>query len=209
MERPSRYIVVLDSSVLVPGFLSNLLLWLAQTDLFQAKWSSDIHEEWIRNRKKRYDIEVAVSEKRRAVMDEKFPQALVTGYEELIDSLKNEPKDRHVLAAAIKCGANAIVTTNVKHFPASELAKYNIAAVHQDDFVLDQLGLSSGSSRVVATAIVAHKKSLRRSRTTWRQYLEAMARPGVGLQNTYSEVSSAEYKKMLRDVICVGDWLPD
>ena len=81
--------------------------------------------------------------------------------------------------------------------------------VHQDDFVLDQLGLTAGSSRIVATAIVAHKKSMRRSRTTWRQYLEAMALPGVGLQKSYAEVSSPEFKKLLRDVIRTGDWLPD
>ena len=158
MQEASRYIVVFDASVLVPGFLSNLLLWLAQTDLFQVKWSPDIHDEWIRNRKKRYNIEISVSEKRRAVMDEKFPEALVTGYEDLIDSLKNDPKDRHVLAAAIKSGANAIVASNLRHFPEAELAKYNITALHQDDFVLDQLDLTADSARVVATAIVAHKR---------------------------------------------------
>lgn len=78
MEQPSRYIAVFDASVLVPGFLSNFLLWLGQSDLFQAKWSPDIHAEWIRNRKKRYNIDIAASEARRNVMDEKFPDALVT-----------------------------------------------------------------------------------------------------------------------------------
>ena len=125
MEKPSRYVAVFDASVLVPGFLANFLLWLAQTDLFQARWSPDIHAEWIRNRKKRYDIEVAASESRRNVMDARFPEALVTDYESLIDSLSIDAKDRHVLAAAVKCGANAIVTTNLKHFPDSELSKYN------------------------------------------------------------------------------------
>lgn len=209
MERPGRYIAVFDASVLVPGFLSNLLLWLAQTDLFQAKWSPGIHAEWIRNRKKRYNIEVDISEKRRAVMDERFPQALVTGYEGLVDSLMNDLKDRHVLAAAIKCGANAIVTSNLKHFPDSELSKYNIVAIHQDDFILDQLGLTAGSGRIAASAIVGHKKSLRKSRTTWRQYMETMARPGVGLPNTYAEISSQQFRELLLNVIRTGDWLPD
>jgi predicted nucleic acid-binding protein len=125
MQEPGRYTVVFDASVLVPGFLSNLLLWLAQTDLFQARWSSDIHTQWIRARKKRYEIEVDVSEKRRIVMDQKFPQAIVTGYEELIPAMKNDAGDRHVLAAAVKCGADAIVTSNLKHFPSFELSKYN------------------------------------------------------------------------------------
>lgn len=209
MEKPSRYVAVFDASVLVPGFLANFLLWLAQTDLFQAKWSPDIHAEWIRNRKKRYDIEVAVSESRRNVMDARFPEALVTDYESLIDSLSIDAKDRHVLAAAIKCGANAIVTTNLKHFPDSELSKYNVVAIHQDDFVLDQIGLTAGSARIIATAIVAHKKSLRKSRTIWKQYFEVMSKPGVGLQNTHAEVSSADFRRLIADVIHQGDWLPD
>jgi hypothetical protein len=91
----------------------------------------------------------------------------------------------------------------------AELGKYNIVAIHQDDFVLDQLDLTAGSARIVATAIVAHKKSLRKSRTTWRQYFDRIARPGVGLENTYAEISSSEFKALLLDVIKTGDWLPD
>jgi hypothetical protein len=209
MEKPGRYVAVFDASVLVPGFLANFLLWLAQTDLFQAKWSPDIHVEWIRNRKKRYDIEVAVSEARRDVMDAKFPEALVIDYESLVDSLAINSKDRHVLAAAIKCGANAIVTTNLGDFPEAELSKYNIVAIHQDDFVSDQIGLTADSARIVATAIVAHKKSLRKSRTNWKQYFEVMAKPGVGLQKTFAEVSSGSFRGLISDVLREGDWLPN
>jgi hypothetical protein len=82
-------------------------------------------------------------------------------------------------------------------------------AVNQDDFIMDQIGLSAGSDRIVATAIVAHKKSLRKSRTTWRQYLQTMARPGVGLQGTYAEVSSTSYKTLIGEVLRSRSWLPD
>ncbi len=176
MESSNRYRVVFDATVLVPGFLANFLLWLGQSDLFQAHWSADIHAEWIRNRKKKYNIDIAKSEARRDVMDMEFPNALVRGYEGLLDSLYVDEKDRHVLAAAITCGADAIVTTNIKHFPKKELDKYNIAAIHQDNFVLDQLYLFPDSSRLVAMAVVAHKKSLRKTRTTWMQYFESMSR---------------------------------
>lgn len=209
MEKPGRYVALLDASVLVPGFLANLLLWLAQTDLFQPKWSADIHLEWIRNRKKRYDIDILVSEARRDVMNSEFPEALVTDYESLIDSLNINSKDRHVLAAAIKCGANTIVTTNLADFPEAELSKFGIDAIHQDDFVLDQIGLTANSARIVATAIVAHKKSLKKSRTNWKQYLETMAKPGVGLQKSFIEINSGSFKTLLADVLRQGDWLPD
>jgi hypothetical protein len=33
--------------VLYPAELRNLLMHLALTGLFRAKWSADIHEEWI------------------------------------------------------------------------------------------------------------------------------------------------------------------
>jgi predicted nucleic acid-binding protein len=210
MDRSAGYIVVLDASVLFPGFLSNLLIWLAQADLFQVKWSNDIHDEWIRNRHERYGIDVSVLKQCRTTMDEKFPDALVTGYEMKSCSLTGiNEKDRHVVAVAIECGANAIVTSNLEDFPADELSKDSILPISQDDFVLDQLELTATSKRAVAIAIVSHKKSMTKTKPTWKKYFESMARPGVGLQKTHSEVTSAEFKLLLKDVIRVGDWLLD
>jgi hypothetical protein len=108
------------------------------------------------------------------------------------------------VSGCIKCGANAIVTTNIKHFPDSELSKYNVVAIHPDDFVLDQIGRTAASARIIATAIVAYKKSLRKSRTNWKQYLEVMSKPGVGLQNAYTEVSSADFRRLIADVIAAS-----
>ena len=211
MQSPVNYTAILDASVLVPGFLSNLLLWLAEMDLYRAQWSEDIHIEWIRGRKERYGIPVEVSQARREVIDQQFPQGLVSNYQSLIDGLTlDDIDDRHVLAAAIKCGANAIVTTNLKHFPVKALAPYNIVPVHQDDFVLDQIGLTgSSSARLVAIALVRHKKSLTRSRTNWRQYFELMAREGVGLQKAHAELTTPEFKAQIADVLGTGDWIPE
>jgi len=60
---------------------------------------------------------------------------LVTGYEQYIDTLTCDPKDRHVLAAAIKAQATTIVTANLKDFPPASLAPYSIAAIHPDAFL--------------------------------------------------------------------------
>lgn len=43
---------------------------------------------------------------------------MVAGYEPLIDQMRNHPKDRHVLAAALACHADYLVTFNLKDFPA-------------------------------------------------------------------------------------------
>ena len=54
--------------------------------------------------------------KLRAVMEREFPEAMVTGYEPLVAAMKNDEKDRHVAAAAVKSGAQVIVTSNLRHF---------------------------------------------------------------------------------------------
>jgi len=73
-------------------------------------------------------------------MNAAVADCIVTGYEQLIDGLKlPDPKDRHVLAAAIRAGAQAILTSNMKDFPSSDLAEFNIEAKSPDDFVLDQI----------------------------------------------------------------------
>ena len=54
-------------------------------------------------------------------MDRHFPDALVVGFEPLIDGLTlPDADDRHVLAAAIRGQADVIITQNLKDFPREE-----------------------------------------------------------------------------------------
>src|SRR5579884_2513072 len=103
---------------------------MAFTGLVQAKWTDEIHDEWMRNlllRKPHIDRKKI--EWTRDQMNKSVPDCLVEGYEDLIPSLDlPDPDDRHVLAAAIRCGAQTIVTENLKHFPKKELSKYGITA---------------------------------------------------------------------------------
>jgi hypothetical protein len=90
--------------VLYPAPSRDLLIQLAQMDLFKAKWSADIHREWIeallRNEPRR---DRATLERTRDLMDKAVRDCLVTGYEPLIPALAlpDDGGDRHVLAAAI------------------------------------------------------------------------------------------------------------
>ena len=78
----------------------------------------------------------AYASRTRQRMDATFPDALVDGFQALIAGLTlPDPKDRHVLAAAIHVGAAAIVTYNLRDFPASELGKFGMEAWHPDEFV--------------------------------------------------------------------------
>jgi len=87
------------------------------------------------------DVTEAKADRRIGFMRAAFPDAEVTGYEDLIDSMTNHPKDRHVLAAAVRADAAVIVTANLKDFPRSALDPYDLDAMGPDDFLLNQLDL--------------------------------------------------------------------
>ena len=75
-------------------------------------------------------------------MRDAFPEAMVTGHESLVESMKNDLKGRHVLAAAVRCGAHAIITDNVRHFPPESLEPYGLECMPADKFLEDQYHLN-------------------------------------------------------------------
>lgn len=136
-----------DSCVLYPAPLRDLLMQLAQTGLFRARWTDAIHREWIdsilENQPHR---ERARLERTRDLMNAAVEDCLVTEYESLIDSLSlPDPNDRHVLAAAIRGKADVIVTFNLRDFPEEKLRAYELEAKHPDDFVADLIWYDKGA----------------------------------------------------------------
>ena len=78
-------------------------------------------------------------------MREAFPEALVSipkGLPETFDC-GADPDDRHVLAAAVRGQANAIITHNIKHFPQKCLDEYAVLCQTPDDFLIHQFHLNS------------------------------------------------------------------
>lgn len=69
-------------------------------------------------------------------MARSFANARVSGFEHLIDQIRNDPKDRHVVAAAVVASADVIVTENLRHFPASTLSEYRLEAESPDTFLV-------------------------------------------------------------------------
>ncbi|MFI6738151.1 PIN domain-containing protein [Nonomuraea sp. NPDC050451] len=137
------FVVLYDANVLYGNTLRDLLIRLAMTGRIQAKWSNGILDEMQRNlAANRPDIPEEKLGKLRHLMNSAVRDCLVEGYEPLMEGLKlPDPGDRHVLAAAIKAGAQIIVTSNLKDFPAEHLAAWDIEAKSPDDFVLDQIDL--------------------------------------------------------------------
>jgi predicted nucleic acid-binding protein len=139
----ARFTVLYDACVLYPAPLRDLLIRLAMTGLFSAKWTDQIHEEWIRDLLiNRPDLTEERLNRTRDKMNKAVKDSLVTGYEELIPSLAlPDENDRHILAAAIRSSASVIVTYNLSDFPSETLDKYNIEAQHPDEFLLSLLNL--------------------------------------------------------------------
>ena len=112
-----RFKAVLDTNVVYPVIIRDLLFWFAHYDLYTPKWSKHIFNEW-KTVMERKGIPQEKISRQIAMADAAFPDALVQNYDGLIETLKlPDPKDCHVLAAAIKTNANIIVSNNLKDFP--------------------------------------------------------------------------------------------
>lgn len=188
----SNYTVVFDACVMYPAPLRSLLMYLALTGQFRARWSEDIHEEWIRNLLLvRKDLAREKLEKVRMLMDKHVPGALVTNYHSLIPSIKLPDKnDRHVVAAAIQTRAEAIVTFNLKDFPESVLSVYGMKAIHPDDFIVDLIELNVSC---VLDAVRRHRTGLLNPPFTIDEYLDCLLRQR--LPETVTRL--AQFKQLL------------
>ncbi|MEO6719400.1 MAG: PIN domain-containing protein [Ferruginibacter sp.] len=156
-----RFIAVLDTNIIYPVIIRDILLWFAHYDLYTPKWSEHIFDEW-----KRVMIEKGVSDeeadKRIGKANEAFPDALVQNYKGLIEPLKLPDKDdRHVLAAAIKTNANLIVTNNIKDFPEEYLQSFGLSAKTADDFLPDIIDLNQEQAIAAFKEMVLNKKNPR------------------------------------------------
>jgi predicted nucleic acid-binding protein len=138
----NRFTVILDANVLYPFLVRDVLLTLAESGMYRARWSAAITVEWRENLLAKRPDKKAAIDRTISLMQDAFPEALIEGFEPLIEALNlPDPDDRHVLAAAIRAGADHIITNNIKDFPIDALASYGIEAKTPDDFIVDNIDL--------------------------------------------------------------------
>ena len=167
------FTVVYDACVLYPARVRNILMQIAVSELVKAKWTREIEREWISNLlEKRPDLTLDKLNKTAALMERVVPDCIVENYESLTEVLElPDPNDRHVLAVAIHCDAQVIVTFNTKDFPSEALMPYNIEAVHPDTFLINQYDLSNVE---VIKAVKAIRGRLRKPKLSAEAYLESL-----------------------------------
>lgn len=168
----------LDANVLYPALLRSILMRLALADLYRPLWSDAVHEEWIaallRNRP---ELDRAKLLRTRALMTAHLGQAMVEGYEPLIEGLTlPDPDDRHVLAAAIHGSASLVLTANIRDFPVEALAPYGIAASQPDTFLC---GLIEANPSEAVEALRDDRLSLKHSPKTAAEYVGGLNALGL------------------------------
>lgn len=160
----NRFTAFIDACTLASVFKRNLLLSLAEAGFFRVRWSVAVLDETERaiermlTAKGREDA-AARARRARESMSVAFEDACVSDFGQLLPACAGlpDPKDAHVLAAALKTQAAMIVTENLKDFPESVLKPLNIEARSADVFIADTIALDA------ARAIVA----LRKYRAHW------------------------------------------
>lgn len=111
--------VVLDANLLYGNFSRDLLLSLFYSGIYEAKWTERITQEWVGHLlKNNQHVTSDKINRTLALMNQIKPFALVTNYEQYIEQVVIPDKDdRHVVAAAIACGAQKILTWIWATFP--------------------------------------------------------------------------------------------
>jgi hypothetical protein len=174
----TRFTVLFDACVLYSAPLRDMVLNLAMANVFHARWTDEIHEEWTGNLlANRPDLTLSQVQRTRELMNKSVPDCLVTGYQGLIPSLSlPDPDDRHVLAAAIHANAATIVTQNLKDFPMESLRLYHMEVQHPDDFFVCQFDLNPVA---FCTAIKRQRSNLKKPPVSVEDYLGILS--GLGM----------------------------
>jgi hypothetical protein len=183
----ANFVALYDACVLYPAQLRDLLMRVALSDLFKARWTDRIHDEWIENLlRDRPDIPRERLARTRELMNASVPDCLVTGYEPFIEQITlPDQNDRHVLAAAIHCNAGVIVTLNTKDFPEYAVSPYGMSVQHPDEFLTHVFDLRPA---VVYAAFREMREQLKNPPKTVRELFDDLMK--VGLPNTVSLLES-------------------
>ena len=176
-------VVVLDACVLYPAAQRDLFMWLAAGDVIRAHWTSQIHDEWMRNVARDHGIARNDLEKIARLMNHAAGDALISRYHQHEPLFpKTDAKDRHVAAAAVtarkRSGVDVVtvITWNLKDFDRAELAQAGLALETPDTFLCR---LMSESPDSVAAAFTRMRDNLRNPPKTTQECADTLFAQGL------------------------------
>lgn len=178
MTERSSTVALYDANVLYSATLRDTLMHLTLSTLVEAKWTAAIQAEWLRHIvQNRPDLERSKLERTQALMNYAVPNALVDGFEVLIETLElPDPADRHVLAAAIHCNAQIIVTANLKDFPRDTLEPFGLEALHPDEFICRLLEINAAA---VIAALKLQREAMKYPAMSAETFLQMLEQKGL------------------------------
>jgi predicted nucleic acid-binding protein len=162
--------VLLDTCVLYPTVMREVLLGAASAGLYQPLWSARILEEWARATIKLGAGAEAQARGEVAMIRARWPGAEVVWPPSLEARLwLPDPADTHVLAAAIAGHADLIVTLNAQDFPRQVLEEEGLARLDPDQFLMslyadhpEAVAQAAEAVRIEATRLSGREWDIRR-----------------------------------------------
>ena len=178
--------VLVDTSVLFPFSVMDLMLALSEDAVHHVLWTDDLLDEWERVivREQRRSAETAASVT--AAVREFFTDCRIdrSSYEHLIDQMPGaDPDDHPHMAAAAAARVDALVTANLADFPEAPLAALGVRVVDPDTYLCELLADHPDETVATVVRMAAEKRRPPRSPG---ELLEALR--GAGLRNFPNQV---------------------
>lgn len=171
-----RFPVFLDTCVLYPALVADVLLRLGEEGAYSPHWSAQVLTELDRSLAKIPSVGADGARRKVEALRTAFPEASVSRYEGLIDDMTCSAEDRHVLAAAAYAQCQVLVTYNTRDFPDDSASPLGITVVTPDRFLLDQLDLHP---RWVIRTLSTMTRELRKPRVSPSSLLDSLDRSGL------------------------------
>lgn len=166
-------VAIFDACILYPFHLRNVVVQAAVDRLVEARWTDEIHDEWIRNlAADAPTIPIERLQITRRLMNEALPEATISGYEDHIPTVSlPDPDDRHVAAAAIAAGASVILTWNLRDFPAVEMKKHGLCRQTPDAFLAD---LYDKVPDLMVSSLANARRNLNKTRVSASDFIDIL-----------------------------------
>lgn len=152
---------LLDTCVLYPTVMREVLLAAARAGFFTPLWSARILEEWARAARKLGPEGEPIARGEIALLRVAWTGAEVPRREGLEARLYlPDENDIHVLAAAIAGNADVIVTMNAADFPRGTLAEEGLDRISPDEFLMGFFGADPATMARAVEAVRAEAERL-------------------------------------------------